>query len=290
MTSDMPSVVGVNPEPLLDDCSGEKYDSQASYDVKKVHGGQGMCYDALLAGCVSRIALPLWHVGVLMCVPLQLYAVSLVPDLCVIVVDSVLMYFGNSVTNSVTPGLITQSLSSRYTPPGVTVDCSNQTAASPPPACTSASSEAALIMSLMSAASAVAAFVISPTLGAMSDSVGRRPFFILAAATGAIPRFTFAGFALGIFPLWTYYAGMAIDITTPGISVALAYSGDIIAPQHRGTAAGLIMAAFSLTFTVGPFISVYTSLHVTLLLSVGTAVLAIVYGVWVVRQGCNAQA
>jgi DHA1 family tetracycline resistance protein-like MFS transporter len=98
---------------------------------------------------------------------------------------------------------------------------------------------------------AAAQFVASPVIGSLSDQHGRRPVLLLSAAGLAIDYVLMA-----LAPnLWWLAAGRIIaGITSSSFTTAYAYMADITAPEDRARAYGLIGAAFSAGFVVGPLL------------------------------------
>ncbi len=96
---------------------------------------------------------------------------------------------------------------------------------------------------------AVAQFVFSPVMGALSDHFGRRPVILMS------------NFALGIDyvimafapNLWILFAGRVVSgIASATISTAHAYIADITVPEKRAGAFGMLGAAFGVGFVLGP--------------------------------------
>ena len=187
------------------------------------------------------------------------------------------MYLGMSVTLSVTPGIITNSFSADFTADGQPLSCGQYQPQDKPEACTEAAAKAAFLSSVMSAVSAAVAFVTAPTLGALSDTYGRRPLLVFTAVVATLPKFAFALFAKGYVPVGVYYVTMGASLVSPGVSVALAYVADIVPPSYRAAASGLVTAAFSVTFTVGPILSSSLSFDTVLGISMATPIVAILY-------------
>ena len=88
-----------------------------------------------------------------------------------------------------------------------------------------------------------------PVLGRLSDAFGRRPVLIISQI-GTLAGFLILGFANSLFLL---YLGRMIDGVSGGnISTAQAYINDITTEKNRARGFGLVSAAFSAGFIVGP--------------------------------------
>lgn len=107
----------------------------------------------------------------------------------------------------------------------------------------------ALTVGLLTVSYSLFQFFASPLLGQISDRYGRRPVLLLSLFGTAIGYLVFGiGGAL-----WVLFAARIIDgITGGNISIAQAYIADVTPPQERSKAFGLIGAAFSLGFIIGP--------------------------------------
>lgn len=92
-------------------------------------------------------------------------------------------------------------------------------------------------------------FVFAPTLGALSDRLGRRPVLLVSLA-GAAVNYLFLAFATD---LWMLMLGRAIaGLTSANTSVAAAYLTDISREDQRARRFGLMNAMFGIGFIVGP--------------------------------------
>jgi MFS family permease len=104
-------------------------------------------------------------------------------------------------------------------------------------------------------------FLASPVLGAMSDTLGRRPVLILSQAGTLLSWFVF----LGAFLVKGYYIGgislglfvilisrMIDGITGGNVSVANAYLTDIVPPKNRSKIFANMGVVFGLGFIIGP--------------------------------------
>lgn len=92
-------------------------------------------------------------------------------------------------------------------------------------------------------------FICSPIIGSLSDKYGRRPVILISCAGLALDYVLMA-----LAPnLWWLAAGRIIaGITSSSFTTVFAYMADITAPEKRAKAYGLIGAAFSGGFVLGP--------------------------------------
>jgi len=92
-------------------------------------------------------------------------------------------------------------------------------------------------------------FLASPVIGSLSDRFGRRPVILFSTAGLAIDYVIMA-----LAPnLWWLLLGRIISgITTSSFTVCFAYMADITPPKDRARQYGLIGAAFSAGFVLGP--------------------------------------
>ena len=96
---------------------------------------------------------------------------------------------------------------------------------------------------------AVMQFVCSPVIGALSDRFGRRPVILVSTAGLSIDWMLMA-----LAPdLWWLAVGRMIGgMTSSSFTAIYAYLADIVAPEARSRAYGLVGAAFSAGFIAGP--------------------------------------
>lgn len=94
-------------------------------------------------------------------------------------------------------------------------------------------------------------FVASPIIGSLSDRFGRRPVVLISAAGLAVD---FALMALAPNLWWLALGRVLGGVTSASFTVAYAYLADITAPEKRARAFGLIGAAWSGGFVLGPLL------------------------------------
>ena len=94
-------------------------------------------------------------------------------------------------------------------------------------------------------------FVASPVIGSLSDRYGRRPVILLSVA-GMTADWVLMALAPSLW--WLAVARMIGGITSSSFTTVYAYMADITEPANRAKAYGLIGAAFSGGFMLGPVI------------------------------------
>jgi DHA1 family tetracycline resistance protein-like MFS transporter len=94
-------------------------------------------------------------------------------------------------------------------------------------------------------------FVASPVIGSLSDQYGRRPVLLLSAA-GLAADYVLMALAPNLW--WLALGRIIAGVTSSSFTTAYAYMADITAPEERARAYGLIGAAFSAGFIVGPLL------------------------------------
>ena len=97
----------------------------------------------------------------------------------------------------------------------------------------------------------LANFLVSPALGALSDSVGRRPVILVSLAALGVDYVI-----LALAPnLWWLVAGRLIaGLLGATFTAANAYIADISPPEKRAQNFGLVGAAFGVGFIAGPML------------------------------------
>jgi DHA1 family tetracycline resistance protein-like MFS transporter len=92
-------------------------------------------------------------------------------------------------------------------------------------------------------------FVFSPVLGVLSDRFGRRPVILLSNLGLGLDYIVMAlAPTLG----WLFLGRVISGITAASISTGTAYVSDVVPPEKRAAAFGMINAAFGVGFVLGP--------------------------------------
>lgn len=112
-------------------------------------------------------------------------------------------------------------------------------------------SNAAFIYGFIATAYAVAMFLFSPFMGALSDAWGRKPVLLISQAGLGIDYLVMA-FAPDL--VWLVVARIVAGMLGATSATANAYMADISSPEERSRNFGLIGAAFGIGFIAGPLI------------------------------------
>jgi len=94
-------------------------------------------------------------------------------------------------------------------------------------------------------------FVASPIIGSLSDQYGRRPVILLSCA-GLAADYVLMALAPGLW--WLALGRIIAGVTSSSFTTIYAYMADVTPPEQRARAYGLIGAAFSGGFVLGPFL------------------------------------
>jgi MFS family permease len=101
----------------------------------------------------------------------------------------------------------------------------------------------------------VSSFVLSPILGRLSDSYGRRNILLLSLLQGIMPAtvlFLGQTVVMSNTPwLWIYYS---VNIVNIGGGVSSAYLADIMPPEWRSVAFGVTVSIYALGSVLGPLV------------------------------------
>ena len=127
-------------------------------------------------------------------------------------------------------------------------------------------------------------FICSPIIGSLSDQYGRRPVILISCAGLAVDYVLMA-----VAPdLWWLALGRIIaGITSSSFTTIYAYMADITPPEKRARAYGLIGAAFSGGFVLGPVLGGFLGEfgpRVPFWFAAGLSGVAFLYGLFVLPE------
>jgi DHA1 family tetracycline resistance protein-like MFS transporter len=109
--------------------------------------------------------------------------------------------------------------------------------------------DAARMFGIFNTVFAIMQFVFSPVLGVLSDRFGRRPVILLSNLGLGLDYIVMAlAPTLG----WLFLGRVISGITAASITTGTAYVADVVSPEKRAGAFGMIGAAFGVGFVLGP--------------------------------------
>ncbi len=108
---------------------------------------------------------------------------------------------------------------------------------------------AAKVFGIFGTIFALMQFLFSPMLGVLSDQVGRRPVVLLSNLGLGLDYIVMA---LAPTIGWLFVGRVISGITAASITTGTAYVADVVPPEKRAGAFGMIGAAFGVGFVLGP--------------------------------------
>jgi DHA1 family tetracycline resistance protein-like MFS transporter len=132
-------------------------------------------------------------------------------------------------------------------------------------------------------------FVCSPIIGSLSDKYGRRPVILISCAGLALD---YVLMALAPDLWWLALGRIIAGITSSSFTTVYAYMADITAPEKRARAYGLIGAAFSGGFVLGPVLGGFLGEfgpRVPFWFAAGLSTVAFLYGLLVLPESLPAE-
>src|SRR4029077_8065693 len=96
---------------------------------------------------------------------------------------------------------------------------------------------------------ALGQFIFSPVLGVLSDRFGRRPVILLSNLGLGLDYMVMA---LAPTLSWLFVGRVFSGITAASITTGTAYVADVVEPEKRAGAFGMIGAAVGVGFVLGP--------------------------------------
>ncbi|EEY53509.1 Major Facilitator Superfamily (MFS) [Phytophthora infestans T30-4] len=134
-------------------------------------------------------------------------------------------------------------------------------------ACVDGSRQAAWLSSIFSAMGSVCNFILAPMLGQASDVYGRKPFLMLSQLARVGTPFSVMYFMQPDGSITPYFVLRLIDYGFGTAGVMSASVADIVAPENRAAAFGVLFASqsvgYSMTAFMAPFFSRATTVSKT---------------------------
>ncbi len=148
-----------------------------------------------------------------------------------------------------------------------------------------------LLMAIYSAAQ----FIAAPFWGRLSDRVGRKPVLMLSMA-GAVGAYIWLGFAESLMSL--FLARALSGFMAGNIATAFAYVADVTTKEDRAKGMGMIGAAFSIGFIIGPAIGGLIAgadpnnadFRTPSFVAAGLSALALVSGLFILKESLSPEA
>lgn len=151
--------------------------------------------------------------------------------------------------------------------------------------------EVGLLMAVYSAAQ----FLAAPFWGRLSDRIGRRPVLLGTIGAAAL-SYILLGFAESLFML--FLARAIGGLMAGNISTAFAYAADVTTKENRAKGMGMVGAAFSIGFILGPAIGgilagsdpLHADFRTPSFVAAGLSALAFFLGLFVLKESLSAEA
>ncbi|MGH7740019.1 MAG: TCR/Tet family MFS transporter [bacterium] len=146
----------------------------------------------------------------------------------------------------------------------------------------------ALMVGLFGTVFALMQFIFSPVLGALSDRWGRRSVILLSNFGMGLD---YVVMALAPSLRWLFVGRVLSGLTASSVGTAFAYIADSTTPKTRAAGFGILGAAFSLGFVVGPGVGGWLgdiSPRLPFWVAAGLSLLNFLYGLFVLPESLKA--
>ncbi|KAG1695278.1 hypothetical protein DVH05_020658 [Phytophthora capsici] len=169
----------------------------------------------------------------------------------------------------------------RYYRGGLPIDCG----ANPhDQACIDGSRQAAWLSSIYLGIGSVLSFIIAPMLGQASDIYGRKPLLVLSQITRLGLPFSVMYFMQPHGSITPYFLFTTMDNALEIGGVMNASAADIVAPDYRATAFGLLSASMAVGYCSSAFIAPFFSRGNILWISVGIFLLCAAWAMLIISE------
>ncbi len=151
-------------------------------------------------------------------------------------------------------------------------------------ACKDALSKSALAHSITTSVSALISFFLSPLVGRLSDSYGRKPLIIVSTIMRILqPISLVLNDQLGL-SFYFYYIASVLLAQGPGMIVVMAFIADVSSVEHRAASFSVVMGVHAVSSCVGPFLAIGLSNIQIFLVSLGVSVAHLLYAVFLLPE------
>ncbi|GLD92805.1 hypothetical protein PINS_up001384 [Pythium insidiosum] len=178
------------------------------------------------------------------------------------------------------PIATTEYFARQYTQ-GIPIDCGRT---SHDPACIQGSKDADWWLSVIGAIGSFGFFLLSPTLGQASDSYGRKPFIVISQFTRLGLPFTIMYFVERGGSIWPYFGLRFICSVFETMGIGSAAVADVVSPENRAAAFGLLYAVSSIGFCVSAGMAGLFSRHHVLLIAGALFVMRVLWAIFLVSE------
>ncbi|EGZ26021.1 hypothetical protein PHYSODRAFT_482737 [Phytophthora sojae] len=151
-------------------------------------------------------------------------------------------------------------------------------------ACTAGSRQAAWLSSIYSAAGCVFNLILSPMLGQASDVYGRKPFLVLNQILRLGVPFSVMYFMQPGGSITPYFILRLADSGFGVAGVMSASVADIVAPEDRAAAFGLLFASLSVGYCASAFIAPFFSRDTILQIAAGLFVTRVLWAIFLLPE------
>jgi DHA1 family tetracycline resistance protein-like MFS transporter len=97
--------------------------------------------------------------------------------------------------------------------------------------------------------------LLTPLLGRLSDVHGRKPFILLGMSASLPSLAMLSAASRGRMPVSAFFALSALCDGVSSLAPGQAYVADVVAPERRAAAFGLVTAVFSAALLCGPLLA-----------------------------------
>ncbi|KAE9215221.1 hypothetical protein PF005_g9533 [Phytophthora fragariae] len=164
---------------------------------------------------------------------------------------------------------------------GAPIDCG---ANSHDEACTAGSRQAAWLSSIFSAVGCVFNLISSPMVGQASDVYGRKPFIVLSQVLRLGMPFSIMFFMQPGGSITPYFVLRLVDSGFGAAGVMSAAIADIVAPEDRAAAFGVLFASLSVGYCASAFIAPFFSREHILQITAGLFVTRVLWAIFLLPE------